>query len=196
MSTRLRSRRLAPAGSRWPWRRIAKGANCCQRRGIESGFLALWSAGIAGALLVSGCKGPESDTKPEDGDSPVAELILRGGNVITLDDDFGNVSALAVAEGKILAVGTDADVAGFRDASTKIIELEGRTVVPGFIEGHGHFTGIGQASQVLDLRAVESWEGIVSMVESAVAEAAPGEWILGRGWHQEKWKKVPAGGVE
>ena len=64
-------------------------------------------------------------------------------------------------------------------------------MVPGLIEGHGHFMGLGYAKMRLDLSAVSSYDELVDMVSGAVAEAKPGEWILGRGWHQSKWEPVP-----
>src|SRR5205823_4373099 len=62
---------------------------------------------------------------------------------------------------------------------------------PGFIEGHGHFLGLGQSKMNLNLSGVRSWDEIVAMVAAAAREAKPGAWILGRGWHQEKWDKPP-----
>ncbi len=78
---------------------------------------------------------------------------------------------------------------------TRILDLEGKRAIPGFIDGHAHFTGIGYAQQVLDLLHVRSWDEVIAMVEEAVERAEPGEWILGRGWHQEKWDRVPADNV-
>jgi predicted amidohydrolase YtcJ len=68
--------------------------------------------------------------------------------------------------------------------------------VPGLIEGHGHFLGLGQSRMVIDLMDTTSWEQIVALVGAAVAHAQPGEWILGRGWHQEKWTTMPQPNVE
>jgi predicted amidohydrolase YtcJ len=63
--------------------------------------------------------------------------------------------------------------------------------MPGFIEGHGHFEGLGQAKMMLDLRQAEVWDDIIRQVERAAADAEPGQWIIGRGWHQAKWKRPP-----
>ena len=68
--------------------------------------------------------------------------------------------------------------------------------MPGLIEGHGHFTGVGQARIILNLMAVKNWDEVVAMVKDAAAKAKPGDWILGRGWHQSKWDKAPAPAVE
>ncbi|MCR9244997.1 MAG: amidohydrolase [bacterium] len=125
-----------------------------------------------------------------------ADLVLLNGNIVTADDRLGSVQALAARGDRILAVGTDARIRRLIGDDTKIIDLGGRTAVPGFIEGHAHFTGIGDAMQILDLSKVESWSEVVDMVAAAVQKAAPGEWIRGRGWHQEKWSKRPDGNVK
>src|SRR5439155_16457903 len=65
-----------------------------------------------------------------------------------------------------------------------------------FIEGHGHFTGIGQSRMALEVMHVRNWDEIVARVREAVAKAKPGEWIVGRGWHQEKWNRPPKPVVE
>ena len=125
-----------------------------------------------------------------------ADLVLRNGRIATVDPELGEVEALAVADGRILAVGSDAEIAAYIDASTEVLDLGGRRAIPGFIEGHGHFTGMGQAAQILDLKNVENWDEVVAMVAEAVRNAEPGEWIVGRGWHQEKWDRVPTGDVD
>jgi predicted amidohydrolase YtcJ len=93
-------------------------------------------------------------------------------------------------------VGGNDDIAAYVGPSTEVIDLAGRLAVPGFIEAHGHFTGIGSALMQLRLESTKSWEEIVGMVGAAAAKAKPGEWILGRGWHQEKWDKVPSPSAE
>lgn len=125
-----------------------------------------------------------------------ADLVLLHGKVVTVDDRFGDVEALAVRGDRILAVGSDAEIEPLIGGSTRVIDLAGRTVVPGFIEGHGHFLGLGDAKQNLDLMGVRNWDEVVEIVADAVQRAQPGEWIVGRGWHQEKWDRKPEGDVE
>lgn len=124
------------------------------------------------------------------------DLVLHSGKVVTVDDRIGTVQALAARGGRILAVGSDADIRKLIGEGTKVINLRGRTAIPGFIEGHGHFTGVGNATMILDLSKVDNWDQVVDMVAAAAKQTAPGEWILGRGWHQEKWSKQPAGSVK
>ena len=146
------------------------------------------SWGILGAILLAGCSS-EAPQEP-------ADLVLRGGLVATVDDADRLVEAVAVDDGWIVAVGTDEEVDAFVGPGTRVIELEGRLAIPGFIEGHGHYMGLGNAQTILDLTEATSWDEIVSMVAAAVTDAAPGEWIRGRGWHQEKWDSPPEPAVE
>ncbi|NIM51079.1 MAG: amidohydrolase family protein [Gemmatimonadales bacterium] len=125
-----------------------------------------------------------------------ADLVLRGGKVVTVDDAMPEAEAIAVKGDTILAVGTNDDINAFIGAETAVIELRGKLAIPGFIESHGHFMGIGRAKMQLDLMHVANWDEIVSMVAAAVADAPPGQLIRGRGWHQEKWDKTPTPNVD
>jgi predicted amidohydrolase YtcJ len=125
-----------------------------------------------------------------------ADLVLTNARIVTMDDARPQAAALAVAGDRIIAVGDAAAISAHVGAGTRVLDLDGRLVLPGFIEGHGHYMGLGHAMTVLDLAAPDSWDGIVATVAAAAAAAAPGEWILGRGWHQEKWDPRPAGAIE
>jgi predicted amidohydrolase YtcJ len=104
--------------------------------------------------------------------------------------------AIAVKGDRILAVGTDREIAAHRGRGTRLVDLAGRLAIPGFIEGHGHYMSLGRAKQRLELQHARNWEEILAAVKAAAAEAAPGTWITGRGWHQEKWDRKPQGLVE
>ncbi len=125
-----------------------------------------------------------------------AELVLRNGKIVTVDSAKPEAQAVAMGGGKILAVGTNEEIDKYVGDNTQVIELEGRLAIPGFEEGHGHFMRVGQAKMQLAAGQPKNWDGIVSMVGDAAKEAKPGVWIAGRGWHQEKWDKVPAGAVQ
>jgi predicted amidohydrolase YtcJ len=125
-----------------------------------------------------------------------ATMVLRGGTIVTMDDAMPEAQALAVRGDRIVAVGTSEQIAPYVGPATEVVELGGLTAVPGLIEGHGHFMGLGQSRMVIDLMDTTSWDQIVSLVGAAAAKAQPGEWILGRGWHQEKWTSVPQPNVE
>lgn len=128
--------------------------------------------------------------------TPPADLVLRGGRIVTLDDDVPEAQALAARDGTIVAVGSNADIAWHIGSSTQVIELHGQFTMPGFIEGHGHFTYIGENKINLDLLNTTSWDQIVEIVAQAVQKARPGQWIVGLGWHQDKWTATPQPNVE
>jgi predicted amidohydrolase YtcJ len=143
-------------------------------------------------LSVAGLAGCTPSTPPV---SP-ATLLLRNGHIVTMDRDRPTAQALAVRDDRIVALGTNEDVAAYAGPQTTVIDLAGQTAVPGLIEGHGHFLGLGQSRMVLDLMDMKSYDEVVAAVATAVKSAAPGVWIQGRGWHQEKWSTAPVPAVE
>jgi predicted amidohydrolase YtcJ len=152
-------------------------------------------------LLITGCsdasKQPADSAMTEATDLVPADLVLRGGKVATIDPALGNTTeAIAVNGYQITAVGSNDDISAYIGAETEVIELEGRFVMPGFIEGHGHMISLGESKLILDLNDVANWDEIVSMVAVAADKAKPGEWIKGRGWHQEKWDGLPDDAVD
>jgi predicted amidohydrolase YtcJ len=120
-----------------------------------------------------------------------ADLVLMGGRIVTMDDSYPEATALAARDGLLVAVGTEREVDNFIGESTEVIDLGGALAVPGLIEGHAHFLSLGRAQMQLDLNGVADFDEIVVMVAAAVDEAEPGQWIFGRGWHQEKWTSSP-----
>ena len=127
--------------------------------------------------------------------SPIADLVLVSGKIATMDPARPVATAIAVKGDRILAVGSDQTVLRYADAETRKIDLQGQFLMPGFIEGHAHFLGLGQSMMMLNLSQAETWEEIVDQVAEAAKVTPAGEWIVGRGWHQSKWKKPPASNV-
>ena len=125
-----------------------------------------------------------------------ATLVLRNGKIVTVDAAMPEAQAIAIRGDRIVAVGTNQAIQPYVGAATQVIDLRGQLAVPGLIESHGHFMGLGLSKMTLDLMDVKDWDQIVSMVADAAKQAKPGEWILGRGWHQEKWASVPKPNVE
>lgn len=119
-------------------------------------------------------------------------MVLTNGQVYTVNKAMPSAEAVAVKDGKILFVGSNADVEKYIGDSTEKIDCKGQFVMPGFIEGHGHIHGLGSSLINLNLMDVKNWDEIVAMVAEAVKKAKPGDWIVGRGWHQEKWNPAPA----
>jgi predicted amidohydrolase YtcJ len=144
---------------------------------------------FAGVLMLVACAQVETGSEP-------ADLVLRGGRVVTVDEDRPEAEALAVRDSMVVAVGSDDEIEPLIGSETRVIELDGRLVIPGLIEGHGHYMSLGESKTILDLTTVTSWDEIVAMVEQAVADVGPGEWIRGRGWHQEKWVSPPSPAVD
>ncbi|MEQ8329267.1 MAG: amidohydrolase [Longimicrobiales bacterium] len=133
-------------------------------------------------LVAAACAGEPADP---------ADLVLRGGTIVTVDDANPTAEAVAVRDGRIVAVGSTAEIDALVGSGTEVLELDGATAYPGFIEAHAHYMGVGQSTLQLDLTQASSWDDIVAQVADAVAEAQPGELIVGRGWHQEKWITRP-----
>ncbi len=146
---------------------------------------------IAAVLLL----GAAAAARAPQGVQP-ADLVLTDGKVVPVEDGVPEAQAIAIAGGRIVALGTSADMKRYVGPSTEVIDVKGQLVIPGFIESHGHFTGVGEAQLRLKLAGVQSWDEIVAMVAAAVKMAKPGQWIIGRGWHQEKWTAPPTPNVE
>jgi predicted amidohydrolase YtcJ len=125
-----------------------------------------------------------------------ADMVLRNGKIVTMNAAAPVVQAIAVKGDRISALGANSDAAKWIGPATKVMDLHGALAIPGFIEGHGHFTGIGEFRLGLDLREARTWDDIVAQVARAAKQAKPGEWILGRGWHQSKWDRAPEPNVE
>jgi predicted amidohydrolase YtcJ len=113
-----------------------------------------------------------------------------------MEADLPRVEALAAKGEAILAVGSDDELEKYIGPQTEVIDLGGSLAVPGLIDGHGHFMSLGESLMGLDLRGAGDWEAIVETVAEAAREAEPGEWIVGRGWHQDKWQRPPTPSVE
>ncbi len=118
-----------------------------------------------------------------------ADLIIRGGKIYTANDAQPEVEAVAVKGDKILFAGSEKDVEQFKNDQTRIIDLQGKTMTPGFIEGHGHLRGLGFQEFTLNLAGAKSYEEVVDRVKGAIEKSKPGDWIIGRGWHQDRWEK-------
>jgi len=119
----------------------------------------------------------------------IYDLIIFNAEVHTLDDQNTIVEAIAIKDGIIEQLGTTVDIQKLE--AKESIDAQNAFVMPGFIEGHGHFSSLGYSLINLNFIKTQSWDEIVKMVEEKVKDAEPGEWIEGRGWHQEKWIESP-----
>jgi predicted amidohydrolase YtcJ len=153
---------------------------------FESRLSAFIFVSLAAGFVATGCQPKEEP----------ADLVLRGGKIVTMDEAKPAAEALAIRGDTIVAVGPNQDIKPFIGSATEVVELDGNLAVPGLIEGHGHFLGVGRAKMQLNLMETKNWDEIVGIVAEAVKNAEPAEWIRGRGWHQEKWDKVPEPNVD
>jgi predicted amidohydrolase YtcJ len=118
--------------------------------------------------------------------------LYTNANIYTLDPANPRADAMLVENGLIAAIGSEAHVRrAMRELGVRVFEgfdLEGRTVIPGLIDAHGHMIGLGAIGLgLLDLRATESYEEVITLVRDRARKAPPGAWIVGRGWDHESW---------
>ncbi len=123
--------------------------------------------------------------------TPKADLVVQNGVIYTMDASQPTTEAVAVTDGKITFVGSNAELQTRIGANTEVLDLQGKTMTPGLIESHGHIMSLGYSRMILDLTQARNYDELVAMVADAVKQAKPGEWIQGRGWHQSKWEPQP-----
>jgi predicted amidohydrolase YtcJ len=117
----------------------------------------------------------------------LADLVLLGGTVYTMDALKPRAEGVAVKGGRVLTVGTAGQVSRHIGPATQVIELKGRSVTPGLVDGHCHLFGLGHWSEMLSLRGAKSAGEAAAKVRDAAPSKPPGEWIQGRGWDQNLW---------
>lgn len=142
---------------------------------------AFYLFGILGLFLIS-CSSQKAEP---------ADLIFTNSIIYTVNVSQPTAEAVAVKDGMILAVGSIEEVEKHKSENTEVIDLQGNTMTPGIIESHAHLMGIGYNKLELDLMYVKTYDELVEKVADAVAKAKPGDWITGRGWHQDKWIEKP-----
>ena len=125
-----------------------------------------------------------------------ADLVIHGGKIYTVNETNQVAEAVVVEGDKITFVGSMTDAEKFIGDKTKVIDLQGKILTPGFIEGHAHLMKVGYNELELDLSQIQSYDEMIDKVKEAVSKSSPGEWILGRGWHQDKWSVKPDGMVK
>jgi predicted amidohydrolase YtcJ len=138
-------------------------------------------SGVFLIIMVAGCT---AAVRP-------AEVVIRNGTIYTANDKQPKAEAIAVSGGKILFVGSNAEVAAYVGSGTNVIELQGNTATPGFTDSHYHLYGVGQRERTLNLASTKNTdlEDFLKKVKAAVAQKKPGEWVTGRGWIESEWPK-------
>mgnify|MGYP003668622167 CR=1 FL=1 len=123
------------------------------------------------------------------------DSIIVNANVWTVNKQKPNTEAIAIKDGKIIALGKSAEIEKLKTQETEVIDAKGAFVMPGWIEGHGHFSGLGKSLQNLNFLKSKNWDDVIAQVKAKAENLEPGEWIEGRGWHQEKWDTTPENDV-
>jgi len=127
-----------------------------------------------------------SCSQSNDQNKPI-DLLLHNGQLTTMDEAQPEASALAIRSGRIVEIGGPEIVEQYQGTAKKVVDLKGQFAMPGFIEGHGHFSNLGKSLIHLNFLASKNWQEIIDQVAAKAASLPPGVWIEGRGWHQEKW---------
>jgi predicted amidohydrolase YtcJ len=117
----------------------------------------------------------------------VADLVVTGARIYTVDDTRPVAEAMAVRDGRIVFVGSDRGALTFRGANTRLLELNGHTVIPGMIDAHAHLDGLGTALRTVDLVGTRSYDEVIARVAARARELPAGSWVVGRGWDQNQW---------
>jgi predicted amidohydrolase YtcJ len=144
-----------------------------------------WSLAMS-LLMITACSGPKKEA---------ATLLIYGGPIYTVDSVQTIVEAVVTKDSIILFAGNLEEAEKYKTEQTQVIDLKGKTMTPGLIEGHGHFMGLGNSELEIDLLNTTSYQEIIDIVAEAVKKVEPGEWIIGGGWHQSKWDSLPADAV-
>lgn len=118
----------------------------------------------------------------------VVDLVFINGNIYTANDRQPHAEAVAVRGDRIVFVGSNAAAKRYQSSRTRVIDLRGATVLPGFTDAHCHLIGIGQREMTLNLEGITSLEDFLAKVKARVDQAKAGEWITGRGWIETFWK--------
>jgi len=118
----------------------------------------------------------------------VADIVFKNGNVYTANDKSAKAQALAVKGDKIVFVGTNEAAQKFIGTNTRVVDLKGNTVLPGFTDAHQHLSGVGQREMTLNLEGTTSLNDLLAKVKARVDQAQPGQWVTGRGWIETHWE--------
>jgi predicted amidohydrolase YtcJ len=120
--------------------------------------------------------------------STVADIVFKNGNIYTANDKAPRAQAIAVKADRIIFVGTNAAAQKLVGPNTRVVDLKGNTVLPGFTDSHQHLSGVGQREMTLNLEGTTSLEDLLAKVKARVDQAKPGEWVTGRGWIETHWQ--------
>jgi len=115
------------------------------------------------------------------------DLIVTNARIYTVDQNRPIVDAMAIRGGRVVATGPALLIGAMKGAATQLIDLQGKTVIPGMIDAHVHLLGLGEGLRTVDLRGTTSYDEVIARVAARAREVPPGTWILGRAWDQNDW---------
>ncbi len=118
---------------------------------------------------------------------PRAEVIVSNARIYTVDETRPVVEAMAIAKGRVLFVGSAREAMALTGPQTRVLDLGGRTVIPGMTDAHAHLSGLGQTLRQVDLVGTTSYAEVIARVAARAKAVPKGQWILGRGWDQNDW---------
>jgi predicted amidohydrolase YtcJ len=117
-----------------------------------------------------------------------ADLVFRNGRIYTGVDRSPQAEAVAVKGNKIVFVGSNSGVTRLTGPATRVIDLKGAFLYPGFTDAHMHLSGVGAREMTLNLEGTNTLEDFLARVKARVDQARPGQWVTGRGWIETFWK--------
>ena len=124
-----------------------------------------------------------SPTYAQQADLGSPDLVLINGKILTMDDKSSVVEAVAILDGKLLATGSNARVKPMAGTRTRVLDLAGKTVVPGLIDTHAHFKAAGLSEYVVTMGRAKTVAEALDAIKTFTAKKKPGEWIVGGAWH-------------
>src|ERR1044071_5107169 len=119
-----------------------------------------------------------------------ADIVFKNGNIYTANERSPKAQAIAVKGDKIVFVGTNEAAQKFVGTNTRVVDLKGNTVLPGFADSHQPLSGVGQREMTLNLEGTTSLEDLLAKVKVRVDQAKPGQWVTGRGWIETHWNRA------
>lgn len=116
-----------------------------------------------------------------------ADLVFRNGNIYTVTKQKPKAEAIAIKGDRIVFVGSNSAVQKYVGEKTRVVDLQGKTVVPGMTDAHHHLSGVGFREMTLNFEGISSLQDFLAKVKERVDQAQPGQWITGRGWIETFW---------
>ena len=116
-----------------------------------------------------------------------ADIVFKNGNIYTASAKQSHAEAVAVKSDRIIFVGSNAGAQNYVGQNTRVIDLHGKTMLPGMTDAHHHLSGVGFREMTLNLEGITNLQDFLAKVKARVDQAKPGEWVTGRGWIETFW---------